>query len=164
VGPRPVHTLLGRGSFSTISRYLENWVPAAPVVVDEPCPKEVLDAMNRAGIQVWETAYTAAQAAVGKDRPRLDAEITNLQAKIDDKSADLKAAVDENITLIARIEELEAANINLGEQCANLSGRLSATQEMFTVRRKPGPKAKSRVPAGDQLSATDPPVPASEFS
>lgn len=164
VGPRPVHALLGRGSFSTISRHLETWVPAAPVVIDEPCPKEVLDAMNRAGIQVWETAYTAAQAAVGKDRPRLDAEIASLEAKVDDKVADLKAAIDENISLIARIEELEAANIRLSEQCANLSGQLSAMREMLTVRRKPGPKPRSRVPAGEQLSASDPPAPASEFS
>lgn len=164
VGPRPVHALLGRGSFSTISRFLENWVPAAPVVVDEPCPKEVFDAMNRAGTQVWEIAYAAAQATVGKDRPRLDAEIATLQARIKDTSADLKAAIDENITLIARIEELEAANVTLGEQCANLSGQLSAMREMFTVRRKPGPKPKSRVPAGDRLSAMEPPAPTSEFS
>jgi outer membrane murein-binding lipoprotein Lpp len=164
VGPRPVHALLGRGSFSTISRHLETWVPAAPVAIDEPCPKEVLDAMNRAGIQVWETAYTAAQAAVGKDRPRLDAEIAGLEAKVEDKSADLKAAIDENLTLIARIEELEATNINLGEQCANLSGQLSAMREMFTARRKPGPRSRSRVPAGDQRSATEPPAPAPEFS
>lgn len=91
VGPRPVHALLGRGSFSTISRHLEPWVPAAPVAVDKPCPSP-------------------------------------------------------------------------GEQCANLSGQLSAMREMFTVRRKPGPKPKSRVPADGQVSATEPPAPASEFS
>lgn len=157
VGPRPVHAVLGRGSFSTISRYLETWVPKEPPAVAEPCPQAIVDMMGRTAHQVWASAFAAAMAAVGEDKPKLQQEIDALKEQLRDLEADNRAAVDEAVTLIADVERLTSQNTMLVEQVANLDGQLRGLREAITMKRKPGPKPKNIAATPAQPSDAGPP-------
>jgi hypothetical protein len=146
-GPRPVYKLLGRGSFSTISRHLETWSPKEEPVVGEPCPEAILDLLKRTGAQIWTNAYLAASQAVEADKPKLEQAIADLKESLRERSADLKAAVDENVELIANLERLTQENAALHSQRATLEGQILGMREMLTARRKPGPKPKRIVDA-----------------
>lgn len=91
-------------------------------------------------------------AIAREDTPKLEQEVQSLRERLSDREADLKAAVDEAVTLLADVEKLSLHNATLAEQVANLDGQLRGLREALTMKRKPGPKPKNVAAAPSQPS------------
>jgi hypothetical protein len=142
VAIRAVRDHMRRGSFTTISRYLESWEPRLDEIpAAHPCPQSVIDAAARAADQTWKLAEAAAAGVFAEQKRTLEEELARASEAVKEAMEERKALLEENLDFIAQAEALVAERDGLKQQVAHLGGQISALKTLSQpVKRKPGPK------------------------
>ena len=110
-----VRAQLGRGSFSTLQKFIEKWEDQSGPTATLPRPSSVPPQLE----SLWQEAQRTADAALAGDRRTLDA----MTAELDEKLANMEAAV-ESAELAKRHAEERLQDKN--EELARLNELLQA--------------------------------------
>ncbi len=122
VSPNALRDLLGRGSFSTLSKHIEAWQQArkaAPV----PVVLEMPESVKAAFAQCWQAAATEAGKEIAAIREKADAEIKAVKRRLDEAMGE-----------VAQLEEeVDAANSAVEGAQSALETALAESQQAATA-------------------------------
>lgn len=122
VSPRTVREALGgRGSFSTISKYLNVWKDNRPAGVS-PIPLEIPDSIQSSFNAIWRSALTEAHREAQVVRERAAEEV--------------KDALNRLQEALSEVERLEAITATDAEKIDSLTGQLSQSDAQLQEARR----------------------------
>ena len=122
ISPNALRDVLGRGSFSTLSKHIEAWQQArraAPV----PVVLEMPESVKAAFAQCWQAAATEAGKEIAAIREKADAEIKAVKRRLDEAMGE-----------VSRLEEgVESASIAVEGAQNALATVLAESQQAATA-------------------------------
>lgn len=140
VTSRAVRDLIGGGSETTIVAGIHRWQRQASAAPSIPSmPDELRTAMTQLAERTWAAAWHVVSREIDSTKQLAEQTVRDSQAKADDYlelsqrlEADLQSSVEQNRTLVARVQELEIELARSQEACL----RLVANEEALAACRR----------------------------
>jgi chromosome segregation ATPase len=144
-----VYRKLGRGSLTTIGKYLKEWRPLgpeAPALTPE-MPQEIEDAFQRFSLDVWRRISAVTKGRVEAVKQEAQGEAQRLQTEFEEASQILDSLQETNEKMKV---DFDAERSRFESERSHLQEELQRIREEFSVTTKLHAEATARIEALDE--------------
>jgi DNA repair exonuclease SbcCD ATPase subunit len=154
-----IRELLGRGSYSTITKFLEEWQAEEPEVIEAP---EVPEAVAGLMPTIWQVCYAEAEKKFHAERQQRHTEIEQLRAELESTKAATDTLENDLEEATRDLENARALHADLIEQKQGLEKHIAKQDGLIEglravlESRPPAPKPERDPRTPDMLEAAAP--------